>query len=194
VTENKEEDESAQTFQVLLEKKGRARGTIGLFSGRPWAIRTFKLKKQVLGYYDGDELRGEIAIAGAKCIKLDSRDADQKSCPFEIQCVNNEHVVLNASCEDVRRHCIEVFTLAANDPNWTMPDGVIATASSSRQVQKQIEDDTANHTLWFYEAVNDSSVDEVRELYEQYKDSIQVDFLSPDVRRPNSLFIHTCMR
>ena len=42
---------------VALEKKGRGRGLAGIIA-RPWTSRTFKLKGQVLEYYDGDVLKG----------------------------------------------------------------------------------------------------------------------------------------
>ncbi len=182
-------DVTCSSFEVLLEKKGRARGAIGLFSGRPWAIRTFKLRKQILRYYDRDELRGEIYIAGAKCVKLEPSMADQKPFPFEIQCVSNERVILNASCEDVRRHCLEVLSLAATNVNWKLPEGMPAgESSSSSGIESSVkvdnnhyEGDEGAHTLWFYQAVNEGSVEEVKEVFEKYEDSIDVDFLSPEV-------------
>lgn len=185
--DNINNSDTSPVFQVLLEKKGRARGAIGLLSGRPWAIRTFKLQKQTLRYYDRDDLRGEVNIAGAKALKLESKDADQKPFPFVIQCVtnNNEHVILNASCEDVRIHCIEIFSMAANHPNWVLPEGMTTTDAGANSViveeQQPMEDEEVNHTIWFYEVVNEGSLEEVMELFEKHRETIDIDFLSPEV-------------
>jgi len=105
-----------QVYEVLLEKKARGRG----FSlTRPWTVRTFKLTKQSLEYYDGEKLKGTVEINGASCGLLPPEEADHKLFPFH--CDNGkEKLILNASCEEIRQRCLQIFTLAATDPDWTL--------------------------------------------------------------------------
>ncbi|KAK0349903.1 hypothetical protein LTR94_031199, partial [Friedmanniomyces endolithicus] len=101
---------SNAVYEVLLEKKGRGRS----FMGRPWAVRTFKLKEQNLEYYDGDKLKGTISIAGSKTGKIPPEEADGKTFPFAVA-TKEEKLILNASCEEIRLRCIEIFNYAATD-------------------------------------------------------------------------------
>eukprot|EP01040_Poterioochromonas_malhamensis_P012894 gene12894-14129_t len=86
---------SNAVYEVLLEKKGRGRS----FMGRPWAVRTFKLKEQNLEYYDGDKLKGTISIAGSKTGKIPPEEADGKTFPFAVA-TKEEKLILNASSID----------------------------------------------------------------------------------------------
>lgn len=106
---------SNAVYEVLLEKKGRGRS----FMGRPWAVRTFKLKEQNLEYYDGDKLKGTISIAGSKTGKIPPEEADGKTFPFAVA-TKEEKLILNASCEEIRLRCIEIFNYAATDKSWTL--------------------------------------------------------------------------
>lgn len=107
---------SQPVYEVLLEKKGRGRN---ILSGRPWAVRTFKLRSQTLEYYDGDRLKGAIDIANSKTAKISVDEADGKTFPFAIS-TKDEKLILNASCEEIRVRCIEIFNFAAKDKNWTL--------------------------------------------------------------------------
>eukprot|EP01039_Chlorochromonas_danica_P004508 gene4508-4944_t len=109
---------SSPTYEVLLEKKGRGRG---FALARPWAVRTFKLKEQSLEYYDSTKLKGTLNMAGSKSNYLTPKDADDKPFPFAVDLVNGEKLLLNASCDEIRQRCIQIFNLSASDANWTMP-------------------------------------------------------------------------
>lgn len=104
------------TYEVLLEKKARGRG-FGLT--RPWTVRTFKLSKQRLEYYDGDKLKGTVEIAGATCSIVLAEEADHKLFPFQID-NGKEKLIMNASCEEIRQRCMEVFSMAASNSEWTL--------------------------------------------------------------------------
>lgn len=106
---------SNTVYEVLLEKKGRGRS----FLGRPWAVRTFKLKEQNLEYYDGDKHKGTIDIANSVAAKITPEEADGKTFPFAVT-TKDEKLILNASCEEIRVRCIEIFNYAAKDKNWTL--------------------------------------------------------------------------
>jgi hypothetical protein len=103
------------TYEVLLEKKGRGRS----FIGRPWTVRTFKLKEQLLEYFDGDKLKGHLDIAGSSAEKIKPEEADNKTFPFAVN-TKEEKLILNASCEEIRLRCIEIFNKAAADKNWSL--------------------------------------------------------------------------
>lgn len=109
---------SSPTYEVLLEKKGRGRG---FALARPWAVRTFKLKEQSLEYYDSTKLKGTLNMAGSKSIYLTPKDAEDKPFPFAVDLTNGEKLLLNASCDEIRQRCIQIFNLSANDAHWTMP-------------------------------------------------------------------------
>lgn len=106
----------SDVFEVLIEKKGRGRGAFTI--SRPWAVRTIKLKEQNLEYYDVDKLKGNISIKDAICRKLTPDEADNKPFPFEVD-VGKEKLILNASCEEIRTKCLDVFTLASKSINWS---------------------------------------------------------------------------
>lgn len=104
----------------MLEKKARGRG----FSlTRPWTVRTFKLTKQSLEYYDGDRLKGTVEICGASTTVIPSEEADHKLFPFQVD-NGKEKLILNASCEEIRQRCLEIFKQAASNPNWTLVPAV----------------------------------------------------------------------
>ncbi|RYY89211.1 hypothetical protein EON63_01155 [archaeon] len=88
---------------------------------RPWAVRTFKLKGQTLEYYDSSKLKGTIDIANGVAAVVAPRDADDKPFPFILDTNDKEKLILNASCDEIRARCIQIFNLAAKDANWTMP-------------------------------------------------------------------------
>lgn len=105
---------SHDTFEVILEKKGRGKG----FSfSRPWTIRTFKLKGQQLEYWDKDLLKGTIEIKGSATGIVPSSEADGREFGFAIN-TSTEKLILNASSSVLREQCIERFNTAANDPDW----------------------------------------------------------------------------
>jgi flagellar biosynthesis GTPase FlhF len=105
----------APVYEVLLEKKGRGRN----FMGRPWTVRTFKLKAQSLDYYDGDKLKGTINVTASKSAKVPAEEADGKLFPFAVN-TSEEKILLNASCEEIRARCIELFNQAAINKNWSL--------------------------------------------------------------------------
>lgn len=128
-------------YEVLLEKKGRGRS----FIGRPWSVRTFKLKGQTLEYYDGDKMKGTINIAGSTTEKIKPEEADGKTFPFAVN-TSEEKLILNASCEEIRVKCIEIFNIAAKDANWSLtppPAPVVKTVEEEKIEQAQEEFDQA---------------------------------------------------
>jgi hypothetical protein len=104
----------SSTFEVLLEK--RSRGRI-LSLSRSWAIRTIRLSKQTLSYYDGNELKGSVDISGCSLRCVSPSEADNKTYPFEVD-TGNEKLLFNASCLETRNKCVEIFTLASKSVNW----------------------------------------------------------------------------
>lgn len=102
-------------FEVLLEKKGRGRGAFTL--SRPWAVRTFKLVGQTLEYYDVDKIKGTIDISGSTARRASPEESDNKPFPFEVD-TGKEKLMLNASCEEIRTKCLEVFSLASKTADW----------------------------------------------------------------------------
>jgi len=104
-------------MEVILEKRGRGRGISSLTAQRPWATRLFKLDGQKLEYYDGTILKGTIATSGCTCVNLDPKDADEKPFPLLLN-TGKEKIFLNASSEEVRSKCIEVFNFSADTANW----------------------------------------------------------------------------
>jgi hypothetical protein len=104
---------TAPIFEVLLEKRSRGR----IMMSRSWAIRTIKLSKQLLSYYDVNDLKGSINIAGATIRSLTPAEADNKSFPFEID-TGTEKMMFNASCAETRNKCIEIFSLASKSETW----------------------------------------------------------------------------
>lgn len=115
-------------YEVLLEKKGRGRGLVSIT--RPWAVRTFKLVGQNLEYYDGDKLKGTIEIGSSSVGKLTGDEADGKPFPFFVD-NKKEKLLLNASCEEIRLKSMEIFSLAAGNPNWKLPDAYEKAASKA---------------------------------------------------------------
>jgi len=111
------ESSDAPYMEVILEKRGRGRGISSLTAQRPWATRLFKLDGQRLEYYDGSLLKGTIATGGATCVKLNSKDADGKPFPLLLD-TGKEKIYLNASSEEVRSKCIEVFNFSSDTANW----------------------------------------------------------------------------
>jgi hypothetical protein len=192
--------EDGPVFRVFLEKKGRARGALSLFTGKPWATRTFKLKKQVLQYFDKNELRGQVNIAGAEIRMLSPSDADNKVFPFSIKCTDGERLILNASCEDIRARCLQVFRKASVTSQWVLPRGMSRDSKCALDTNSDVDDDGGGNsnkgttkmlavhindretrTLWFYEAVNEGTLQEVQDLYDNCQDLIVVDYVSPEV-------------
>ena len=106
-------------FVVILEKKGRGRGALSALS-RPWAVRTFRLFKQKLEYFDGEKLKGEINTKNSVSKVINSADADGKEFPFEMLTTDGEKLILNATGEEIRRRCIDLFNRSAADPNWDL--------------------------------------------------------------------------
>jgi hypothetical protein len=106
----------ADTFEVLLEKKARGRSAFVL--SRPWAVRTFKLTKQKLEYFDVDKLKDSVDVRDSICKLIAPEDADNKPFPFELD-VGKEKLLLNAPNEQIRKKCMEIFKIAAQDPNWS---------------------------------------------------------------------------
>ncbi len=107
------------TFEIILEKKGRGRGTFSL--SRPWATRTFRLTGQCLQYFDNDKLKGTLDIKGGVCRLVPGAEADNKPFPFEVtlsDAAGKEKLMLCAPNESSRQKCIDVFTAAFNDPLW----------------------------------------------------------------------------
>jgi hypothetical protein len=84
---------------------------------RSWAIRTIRLSKQTLSYYDGNDLKGTVDISACTLRCVSPSDADNKTFPFEID-TGNEKLLFNASCLETRNKCIEIFTLASKSSNW----------------------------------------------------------------------------
>jgi hypothetical protein len=105
---------TSDVFEVILEKKGRGKN---FAFTRPWAIRTFKLKKQTLEYYDRDTLKGSVDLKGAAASVIPPSEADGKDFPFVVS-TTAEKIILNASSAVLRDQCIERFNQAAADPNW----------------------------------------------------------------------------
>lgn len=105
---------SHETFEVILEKKGRGKG---FALTRPWTIRTFKLKGQTLEYWDRDTMKGTIDIKGSATGLIPSAEADGREFGFAIN-TSNEKVILNASSSALREQCMEKFNIAANDADW----------------------------------------------------------------------------
>jgi hypothetical protein len=101
-------------FEVLLEKRSRGRM---ITMSRSWALRTIRLTKQQLSYYDVNDMKGSVSIAGATLRLLQPSEADGKSFPFEID-TGSEKLMFNASCTETRNKCIEIFGLAAKAANW----------------------------------------------------------------------------
>lgn len=106
--------DSTPIFEVLLEK--RSRGRI-LSMSRSWALRTIRLTRQTLSYYDGNDLKGSVDISGAVLRLVSPADADSKSFPFEID-IGSEKLLFNASCSENRAKCMEIFTLASKTAEW----------------------------------------------------------------------------
>jgi hypothetical protein len=71
-----------------------------------------------LEYYDGDRFRGTFEIVNATTKEILPSEADKKDFPFEID-NKKEKLLLNASCATTRSKCIEIFNLAAYNPNWS---------------------------------------------------------------------------
>lgn len=121
----------ADTFETLLEKKGRGRSAFAI--SRPWAVRTFKLTGQTLQYFDVDKLKGSVDVRDGVCKIVSSEEADNKPFPFELD-VGKEKLLMNAPNDAVRKKCMDIYSLAAKDPNWAA-----YTRASVNRVTIQIE-------------------------------------------------------
>lgn len=113
------EEISSAVFEVRLEKKGRGQNFSMM---RPWSVRSFKVTRQTLSYYDGTELKGELNLRGASCVALNSADAQGKPYPMKLSIANPPEVmILNAPSEEVRKRCMEIFSSASLRVNWKPP-------------------------------------------------------------------------
>lgn len=177
----------SEVFEVLIEKKGRGRGAFTI--SRPWAVRTIKLKEQNLEYYDVDKLKGNLSIKDAICRKLTPEEADSKPFPFEVD-VGKEKLILNASCEEIRAKCLEVFSLASKSVNWSGEMKANANAEEAKKNlaaleleakrldAEQKQQQTAGVASVFQEqqankALEDAATAEARQKEEQQKAAMQ---------------------
>lgn len=135
----------ADSFEVVLEKKSRGKGF--LLSGRAWAYRRFKVYGQTMEYYDKNSLKESFSINGLKSEPLSSADADNRPFPLLLTFANGDKLVLSAKTEHDRSNCIEVFNLAANDPNWVLSESSFSAIESTADDAAALVDDANSNSV-----------------------------------------------
>eukprot|EP01040_Poterioochromonas_malhamensis_P006615 gene6615-7125_t len=115
--------EDNQFIPTELEKKGRGRR----FISRPWSIRTFALNGVNLEYYADGKLKDTINILGTTTERLEPHQADNKAFPFVIHLNGGEDLILNASDEETRARCLDVFNSKGETKGET--DNIVAAAA-----------------------------------------------------------------
>lgn len=91
-----------------LLKLGRGRGLVSSIMGKKWAERSFKLYEDFrMQYCDGDVLRGEFPIDGAKAEAVDGEKAEGKEFAFEITTKESEKILLAAKDDAERQSWIK---------------------------------------------------------------------------------------
>lgn len=136
-------DEQGNMYSVVLDKMARGRGLSVYFS--TWATRNVVVRKQLLEYYNGTEIKGLFSLKGAVITLVLPQDAGGHSHPFLIE-NGDDKIMFSAPSAIIRDRTVEIFRRAAEKPDWLTPEQELE-QKRVQELEEQLAKETADQHI-----------------------------------------------